>query len=66
MVLTLGLGRIEYPGSFKISGSGSVSGGSIIILFLSGSEVLGYPGVGYPSKNYNILRISGSGFGSLK
>ncbi|KAF2614601.1 hypothetical protein F2Q70_00012080 [Brassica cretica] len=65
------LGRIGYPGNFKVSGSGSLSGGSIILLSLSGSGVLGYPGGGYPgggylSKNCNIRRISGSGFGSLK
>ena len=66
MLWTLDLGRIGYPGNFKISGSGSLSGGSVILLSLSGSGVRGYPGVGYPSKNYNIRRISGSGFGSLK
>ena len=48
----------------------------MILPFLSGSGVLGYPGDGYPgdgypgdgypSKNCNIRRISGSGFGSLK
>ena len=61
----LGLGRIGYPGNFKVSGFRSLSGGSIILLSLSGSGVLGYPDVGYPSKNCNIRRISGSGFGSL-
>ncbi|WZZ81295.1 hypothetical protein YC2023_101867 [Brassica napus] len=34
--------------------SGSLSGGSIILLSLSGSEVLGYLDVGYPSKNWEI------------
>ncbi|WZZ33473.1 hypothetical protein YC2023_016874 [Brassica napus] len=62
----VGLGRIGYQSNFKVSGSGSLSGGSIILLSLSGSGVLGYPGVGYPPKNCNIRRISGSGFGSLK
>ena len=62
----VGLGRIAYPGNFKISGSGFISGGSIILLYLSGSGVLGYLGVRYPSKNYNIRRIFGSGFESLK
>ena len=65
-VYKVGLERIGYPGNFKISGSGSLSGGSIILLSLSGSGIRGYPGVGYPSKYYNIRRISRSGFGSLK
>ena len=46
--------QIGYPDNFKVSGSGSLSGGSIFLLSLSGSVVLGYPGVGYPSKNCNI------------
>jgi len=58
--------RIGYPDNYKVSGSGFLSGVSIILLSLSGSGVLGYPSVGYPSKNCNIRRISGSGFGSLK
>ena len=62
----VGQRRIGYPSNFKISGSGSLSGGSVILLSLSGSGVREYPGVGYLSKNYNIRRISGSGFGSLK
>ncbi|KAF3562667.1 hypothetical protein DY000_02013224 [Brassica cretica] len=57
-------GTDRVSGQFKISGSGSLSGGSIILLSLSGFGVRGYPGVGYPSKNHNIRRISGSGFGS--
>ncbi|KAF2556012.1 hypothetical protein F2Q68_00014323 [Brassica cretica] len=51
MWLLLGLRRIGYPDNFKVSGSRSLSDGSIILLSLSGSGVLGYPGVGYPSKN---------------
>ena len=58
----VGLGRIGYPSNFKVSGFGSLSGGSIILLYLSGSGVLGYPSVRYHSKNCNIRRISGSGF----
>ena len=56
----LGLGRIGYPDNFKVSGFGSLSGGSIILLFLSESGVLGYQGVRYPSKNCNIRQIYGS------
>ncbi|WZZ78850.1 hypothetical protein YC2023_099422 [Brassica napus] len=40
------LGQIGYPGNFKVSGS--LSGGSIILLSLSGSGVLGYPGLTDP------------------
>ena len=63
--LQLGLERIWYPGNFKVSGSGSLSGGSIILLFLSDSGVFGYPDIRYPSQNCNIRRISGFGFGSF-
>ena len=52
------MGRIGYPDNFKVSGSGSLSGGSIILLSLSGSGVLGYPDIGYPYNNCNIrIRI---------
>nr|VDD55845.1 unnamed protein product [Brassica oleracea] len=46
----VGLRWIGYPGNFKVSSS--LSGGSIILQSLSGSGILGYPGVGYPSKNF--------------
>ena len=59
-------GTDRISGQLRVSESGSLSGGSIILLSLSGSGVLGYPGVGYFSKNCNIRQISGSGFGSLK
>ncbi|WZZ26659.1 hypothetical protein YC2023_010060 [Brassica napus] len=48
------LRRIGYPDTFKVSGSESLSGGSIILLSLSGSGVLGYPGVGYHLKNLKL------------
>ena len=43
MLLTLGMGRIEYPDNFKVSGFRFLSDGSIILLSLSGFGVLGYP-----------------------
>ena len=50
----LGLERIRYLDNFKVFGSRFLSGESIILLSLSGSGFLGYPGVGYLYKNCNI------------
>ena len=66
LCIELGLGRIGYLENFKVFGFESLSGRSIILLFLSGSGVLGYPDVGYPYKICNIRRISRFGYESLK
>ena len=51
---------------FIIKVFGSLSSGSVFLLSLFGSGVPGYPGIWYPSKNYNIQQISGTRFRSLK